>query len=755
MKSRKKVLEALVLVIMLAAMVGVAKKQSADYTERETVLATKMEGLLYLELPELQKYASYISKNSENEAELIIECFGEAEYSGYYLFYIGEQWSDHKVNWDYFLVSENLDEILYYAIEDGTILPLEEWRMSAYYRDLEETETISMEQYYGKWKVIQYIPLNTATVELLYWQKEHYLGRTVEITEDSYRKSIYYWPYELDEYVFSYDRCEVVDEERESLWITRNAETLRWLHGEYFDSTIRILKFYEEGTDYEGAYCVVTEDNKHLIVSWLGGKYLLERFEEQNKDVRVEDLYGNWKITQLNSYDSAYEGHKKDIELLKHYDVEHLNVTEFYAPDWFGKKVNITAEYLVVEDFVGGGINKIEEKIVNKKAFEMDQGLHDELSILNEELLVYQVTYGENEDIFTIVPIHVDKMLIHVELGWFVIERTPQENPYFFINNQTEVQYEAFIYPLSCNEIWETVTLDIREVNTFENGTLYELELRQIDVEDELDEIAWDRRYLGYFYVTVDKIYRHALWTMDGFTEEQTEYLVQLLRSDEQAFLEECVIVCSEEEIPDEVDENGYHTMVEVDGDRRIFRYYNDYDGGTRPYKRMIWEKGKGLVYYMYGAGAMLMHIELYADEVILENMKNGLEDEALLEYYQEDITGVDALTNGDIGIKYYDRDLNRDGWFDKIVVVSSPLHSGSNGDALQVLINEQGTYREAFYGVFSLFHQWTDETVGDVSILHTETNGYLDIRVVSENEFVLMYDEELERYDCTIKNAR
>lgn len=188
------------------------------------------------------------------------------------------------------------------------------------------------------------------------------------------------------------------------------------------------------------------------------------------------------------------------------------------------------------------------------------------------------------------------------------------QNPFFYNPNEKKVAYEGYIYPLSYSgEIWTDVYLNIKEIERFDDGILYALELDQIDVDDPWDGIEWGRRYLGYFYVTDDIIYNWAT-TMDGFTEESNHEAIRMLREDEKAFLESCYIVCCESGTEDIVDELGYHAFVEADGDRRIFRYYNDYYYGTKGYQLMVWEKGKGLVYYIYGEGSMRMHIEFGVD---------------------------------------------------------------------------------------------------------------------------------------------
>lgn len=281
-----------------------------------------------------------------------------------------------------------------------------------------------LEQYYGKWKVIEYIPLKISNVEQTIWQKEHYYGRTVEITENSYTKSIYYWPDELTSQSVYFDFCEVVDMDSEDIWLTRNAQALQWLDGEYFDvSSIRMLMFYKNGEETPVTYCAVTKDNSHLIDSWLSGEYLLERFDEQEEKITIEDIYGEWEITRLDSYDNIYEGHVKDSKFLPERRTSHLNLTEFYAPDWFGRKVNITSEYLEIDMKMNERVTEIQSRIVNKELFEKEQGIHDGLSLNNEEIQVYQIYYGEAGEVLTVVPVSKDKMIIHIEMGWFVLKK--------------------------------------------------------------------------------------------------------------------------------------------------------------------------------------------------------------------------------------------------------------------------------------------------------------------------------------------
>lgn len=191
-----------------------------------------------------------------------------------------------------------------------------------------------------------------------------------------------------------------------------------------------------------------------------------------------------------------------------------------------------------------------------------------------------------------------------------------EENAYFFPPEQTSVEYESYIYPLSSREIWQPLNLNIRKLKEFENGILYALELDQLEeTDDPWDQISMGRQYLGYFYVTETVVYRKVTETSKGFTQEQTGKMIELIEKDEEAFCADCTIVCCENGTEDMVDEDGYHAYVEASGEQITYRMYNDDLYGTKPYEKIVWEKGKGIVYYVCGAGNMLMNVMLWTEE--------------------------------------------------------------------------------------------------------------------------------------------
>ena len=201
-----------------------------------------------------------------------------------------------------------------------------------------------------------------------------------------------------------------------------------------------------------------------------------------------------------------------------------------------------------------------------------------------------------------------------------VVSEYDHENPYFYTAEQTQIEYEGYFYTYGYRDIWQNIDLYITKLKTFENGVLYTLELEQLEGTDTWDKIALGRRYLGYFYVTDKAIYcasfspEASFAPEEGYTATENEKIIHQIQTDETAFLEKCNIVCCEDGTADTADENGYHAFVEADGDRRIFRLYNDYFYGSKEYMLIVWEKGNGIVYYMHGNGAKNMHVEFGTD---------------------------------------------------------------------------------------------------------------------------------------------
>ncbi len=92
-----------------------------------------------------------------------------------------------------------------------------------------------------------------------------------------------------------------------------------------------------------------------------------------------------------------------------------------------------------------------------------------------------------------------------------------------------------------------------------------------------------------------------------------------ILQRSEEKFLNKVSIVCCEEGTELTKDGSEYK-YVEVNNNRRIYRNFPPsvsreiYFYGSKDYLLLVWEKGKGLVYYVRGRGDMDMHVEFGVD---------------------------------------------------------------------------------------------------------------------------------------------
>lgn len=129
-------------------------------------------------------------------------------------------------------------------------------------------------------------------------------------------------------------------------------------------------------------------------------------------------------------------------------------------------------------------------------------------------------------------------------------------------------------------------------------------------------------------------------------------------------------------------------------------------------------------------------------NENILNVMQDGMTDAAITNFYKEEIKAVEELTNADITIYCYTVDLNGDKQEDKIIYLRSPLHSGSHGDTVEIVMQENGEYRKVMTGIYRLFPQdEAGKSLGAIHILTDRSEGVSDIEIITDGkQFVLEY---------------
>ncbi|MBD5550550.1 MAG: hypothetical protein HDQ96_05145 [Lachnospiraceae bacterium] len=157
-----------VIIIFLSAFLGLTAcgqnekiSKGAEETDNDTENAIldgntvdKISQCLEEQVPEICDWEVFVEKKSENKAYLYERFDGRiedvykngegSEYLGkYYSVYVGEMWEDHSVNWAWFYVSVDFNEVLWKDVlmlkgSEFEVYTLEEWRNSPWYPQLDE-----------------------------------------------------------------------------------------------------------------------------------------------------------------------------------------------------------------------------------------------------------------------------------------------------------------------------------------------------------------------------------------------------------------------------------------------------------------------------------------------------------------------------------------------------------------------------------------------------------------------------------------
>ena len=166
--------------------------------------------------------------------------------------------------------------------------------------------------YDGKWKVTHQLTTYFRATSNFF--PHHYLGRTIILSENSMERSVGEWPEPLGWIKFQYDYSEVIPYSSEDKWFELNTF---WSIDKFADmERVRFLRYWDK--IYDGSYYFVDYfvilDETHLAYGYIGGYYLLERFQYCDPTVSEKKLNGTWEIAYLDSYENSYEGSYEEIE---------------------------------------------------------------------------------------------------------------------------------------------------------------------------------------------------------------------------------------------------------------------------------------------------------------------------------------------------------------------------------------------------------------------------------------------------------
>lgn len=276
-----------------------------------------------------------------------------------------------------------------------------------------------------KWKVTEIVSVYSQAPA--YYIPHFFLGRTVVIDNNEVVQSAAAPPFDWTESEFQYMKAELLTMDMEDPWLNEYAYkvNLRLLG---IDEKVNILRFFQETDGKENCkeVFVVLDENK-LLAMFMGGYYLLEPFAENvTVDFDIEQLFGNWEIIRLDSFDEGYRGSVEDVdEVQKAYNYQNeslnrLEGSEFVPLDWYGESIEIEENILTCKNQTIM-IDTISTEIVSLEWFEKDNYIHDGLSLNIEKVEVVWLWHADEK---TPLVIKDDKsFFIHIGQGWFLVER--------------------------------------------------------------------------------------------------------------------------------------------------------------------------------------------------------------------------------------------------------------------------------------------------------------------------------------------
>lgn len=292
----------------------------------------------------------------------------------------------------------------------------------------------------GKWKVTELIEIcRTGTT---YWAEETYLGRSIEISDKRIEKSIYFWPSNQYKFREDYEFCKKEEILAERFWARAELLNSRGWYDLHRSEMVNYILFYKNKNDFEENYpfdeYVIFQDGS-VYAQFFDGWYKIEPYVQSCTDIKIEDLFGNWMVKRLVSYEDGWVGersllefNKGQIEMMPELrNWEEAEGIDFQVKEYYGdvlqieqKKICLQSKSRVKDKH---DIMQFETYTCNTKNYQYVKGIHDELGIINDEIQVITGQFAEeNEQSLLdgdIVIIDKKNIIVKIEKGWYLLEK--------------------------------------------------------------------------------------------------------------------------------------------------------------------------------------------------------------------------------------------------------------------------------------------------------------------------------------------
>lgn len=210
-------------------------------------------------------------------------------------------------------------------------------------------------------------------------------------------------------------------------------------------------------------------------------------------------------------------------------------------------------------------------------------------------------------------------LVIGVIVSFILIGMINKEDKYNFSHDcspSDELPKEKFYGEFFSSENEKTnqeVFLDIREIEEFSHGTLYSLELSQDSLNGLQEIIPKEMKYLGYFYVTENEVFFKPFEEIGENVDEYDISIISQAETNGCDFLEEWYNISTTQCTRKNTENYEEILRVEIAGNKCFFydQVYQKNNENKEDYL-IVWEKGRGLLYYFYQTNAMEMYLMRY-----------------------------------------------------------------------------------------------------------------------------------------------
>ena len=275
----------------------------------------------------------------------------------------------------------------------------------------------------GQWKVTDYLASWDMTVAYDYY--EDFLGRSIIIEPNRIIKS-FGCGYDEQEDVVSQYRTVEMETVNGGTYGSRMGK--EW-YRRYAEQNITVVTFkMPESAQWNASSTFVVTEEGEVLCQYLGDFYYMERYREAVTDLREEELYGEWKVRRLVSYQDGWRGRNG---LFYGTEYREEDGGYFYPESYLGNTVCIRKDGIKIYNSDGSLLDSLATDgyapyIVDKYDYQNRKGIHDELGLTNEEIQVFAGNIREPEDTILdgeIVAVSRTEVIIKIYQGWYLLER--------------------------------------------------------------------------------------------------------------------------------------------------------------------------------------------------------------------------------------------------------------------------------------------------------------------------------------------